>query len=179
MVTSVLIFVGLLLGIAMLFPAKKKTYNLETPSFTAQNSTSLYFKNVRSFYYGVEELPEAGFNVYRFGESNSADKGVYLNFIIAHNWRGGEVYIATEPSEALIAMGEIDIRIGNKIVRFEKSTMNNEEQYRFAAAVFLALIEGKTVTLANTNTSIFGSLANQDANLTVLKDYFKWLYKYR
>lgn len=179
LVSVVLVGVGLLLGLAMLFPAKKKTYDVEIASFEAQNNTSIYFKNVRAFYYGLEDLPDAGLSVYRFGETTKSDTGIYLNFIIVHNWRASEVYIATEPSKAMLALGETDIAVGDKTLRFEKSSMNNEAQYHFAASIFMALLENKAVTLANTNKSIFGNLGNEDANFTVLKDYFKWLYKYR
>lgn len=177
--TLVVIFVSAVLLLALLFPAKKQVYNLSERSFSAQNSTTLYFKNTRAFYYWGQDLPEAGFTVYRFGKCLRSDSLAYLNFIIVHNWRADEVYIATEPSKNMLNSGPTKIRIGDNIFHFEKETMNNEAQYDFAAAIFKALLADEAITFVQTGENLFGTAANQDANLTVLEDYFKWIYKYR
>ena len=175
----IFIVVGAILGLAMLFPAEKKIYNLENISFDAQQSTTLFFKNTRAFYYGLEEMPEAGFNIYRYSKTIKSDNGLFLNFIIVHNWRANEVYIVTEPSSALLAIGQVEMNIGDSIFLFDKNAMNNNAQYEFAANIFLALLNNEPIKFAETNTSIWGTEENQSANLTVLKDYFRWIYKYR
>jgi hypothetical protein len=175
----VFILVAIALALAFLFPAERKAYNLENTSFDAQQSTTLFFKNTRAFYYGLEEMPEAGFDVYRYGKTTQADTGIFLNFIIVHNWRTNEVYIVTEPSTAFLNLCPVTITFGDSTFLFDKSVMNNNAQFEFAAKVFLALLENVPVKLKERNTAIFGSDENQSANLTVLKDYFRWVYKYR
>lgn len=173
------IFVALVVGLSFLFPAEKKLHNLRERSFGALQSTTLFFKNTRAFYYGAEELPEAAFTIYRYGETTQTDTGVYLNFIIVHNWRADEVYIATEPSKAFLALGEQRIFIGDTSYLFNKTAMNNEAQYDFAALVFEALLAEKPITYGSARRNIFGTADNLDANFTVLEDYFRWVYKYR
>ena len=48
--TGVLIFIGLILVLAIAFPAEKKVYDLDEVSFETKQSTTLYFKNTRAFY---------------------------------------------------------------------------------------------------------------------------------
>ena len=175
----VVIFVSAVLLLAFLFPARKKVYDLEKRTFSTQKSTTLYFKNTRAFYYWGQEMPEAGLTVYRYGKCLHSDSLAYLNFIIVHNWRADEVYIATEPSKALLDAGPVTIRIGDALFPFHKETMNNEVQYDLAAAIFNALLSDKPIILEQTGENLFGTAANQEANLTVLEDYFKWIYKYR
>ena len=177
--TIVVIFISIVLLLAFLFPAKKKIYDLENRSFAAQQSTTLFFKNTRAFYYWGQDMPEAGFTVYRYGKCLQADSLAYLNFMIVHNWRADEVYIATEPSQALLDLGPVEITAGDTQLVFEKNKMNNEDQYDFAAAIFTALLEKEPVLIRNTEQTLFGTAVNGDANLTVLEDYFKWVYKYR
>ena len=179
LISAVLVFVVGLLLLAFLFPSKKEVYNIEQHSFAAMQSTTLYFKNTRAFYYGLTEMDEAGFNVYRFGKTLKTDTSAYLNFILVHNWRADEVYVATEPSPEFLAMGPVDVLLGDTTFTFNKAAMNNEAQYDFAAVVFLALLKQKEVRFSDSNKNIFGNTANQDANFTVLEDYFKWVYKYR
>lgn len=175
----VLLFVCAILLLAFLFPAQKKIYNLHQCSFNTQQSTTLFFKNTRAFYYAASDLLEAGFTVYRYGKCTRVDTGIYLNFILVHNWRANQVYIATEPSRTLLAHGPIEILVGDSTVKFDKSRMNNEDQYQFAALVFEALLGKKPISLAKNGKNIFGNAANAKANQTVLEDYFRWVYKYR
>ena len=175
---GVLIFIGLILVISLAFPAEKKVYDLSERSFATKKSTTLYFKNTRAFYYAQAEMPEAGFDVYRYSKCLKADTGAYLNFILVHNWRADEVYIITEPSKTLLAKGMVQVTVGDTTLNYNKTAMNNEQQYDFAAQVFLALLENKPVLIEG-KKRLFGSLDNQDANLTVLEDYFRWVYKYR
>jgi hypothetical protein len=177
--TGVLIFIGLVLIIALAFPAKKQAYDLDVLSFSSKSSTTLYFKNTRAFYYALEEMPEAGFDVFRFGKTNRRDTGTFRNFILVHNWRADEVYIVTEPTTALRGLGPVLINVGDTTLLFDKTAMNNELQYAFAAKVFEVLLQKKPVTLKETGKNLFGDAENQDANLTVLEDYFRWIYKYR
>jgi len=172
-------FIIIVVVLAFLFAGEKKLHNLHQRSFTAQRSTTLFFKNTRAFYYGVEELPEAKMNVYRFGETTKSDTGIYLNFILVHNWITDEVFVITEPSAALLALGEVAIQIGDSTHMFNKTTMNNEAQYDFAARVFVALLADKPVTLVAQKQNLFGTADNQSANQKVLEDYFRWVYKYR
>lgn len=174
---GVLIFIGFILVIAVAFPAKKKVYNLDEISFETKQSTTLYFKNTRAFYYAMAENQEAGFEVYRYGKCLKIDTMAYLNFILIHNWRVDEAYIFTEPSKKLLEKGPVEVAIGDSIWVFDKTTMNNEAQYSFAAASFKALLAEKPITIGSQN--LFGTIENQKANLTVLEDYFKWVYKYR
>jgi hypothetical protein len=176
---GVLIFIGFILLIAVAFPAKKKIYDLNDVSFEAKQSTTLYFKNTRAFYYAMAENQEAGFDVYRYGKCLKDDSVAYLNFILIHNWRGDEAYVFTEPSKALLEKGPIQVTVGDTTWIYDKTTMNNEAQYQFAAATFTALMAEKPVQINNDQTNLFGTKENQKANLTVLEDYFKWVYKYR
>jgi hypothetical protein len=177
--TAVLVFIACILLIAVAFPAEKKVYNLNDVSFATKQSTTLYFKNTRAFYYAMAENQEAGFDVYRYGKCTKDDSVAYLNFILIHNWRGDEVYVFTEPSQALLNKGPVEVTVGDSVWKYDKTTMNSEDQYHFAAAVFTALMAEKPITMGNEQRNLFGTADNQKANFTVLEDYFKWVYKYR
>jgi hypothetical protein len=173
------VFVVFVVVLSFLLPPAKRLHNLHERSFDALQSTTLFFTNTRAFYYDAEEMPEAGINIYRFGETLKTDTGAYLNFSLVHNWRTSQVYVITEPSADFLNLGEQTVWVGDTSFTFNKTAMNYEAQYDFAAYVYEALLAKKTVTYGAKKQNLFGTNNNQAANLTVLEDYFRWVYKYR
>ena len=173
------VFVLLIVVLSFLLPPANKLHNLHEPSFDALQSTTLFFTNTRAFFYDVEEMPEAGINIYRFSETSKTDTTAYLNFSLVHNWRTSQVYVITEPSTDFLKLGEQTVWVGDTSFAFNKSDMNYEAQYDFAAYVFEALLADKPVTFGMQKQNLFGNSENEAANFTVLEDYFRWVYKYR
>ena len=64
-----------------IFGPKAKQINLQEIAFTSTNSSELYFKNMRSYFYDKEEREDARFMLYRIGSRNDA-----LSFILVNNW---------------------------------------------------------------------------------------------
>lgn len=174
-----IVFVVLIVVLSFLLPPAKRLHNLHERSFDALQSTTLFFTNTRAFYYDAEEMPEAGVNIYRLSETWQTDTAAYLNFSLVYNWRTSQVYVNTEPSADFLLLGEQTVWVGDTTFTFNKSDMNYEAQYDFAAHVFAALLAKKQITFGVEKRNIFGSNENEAANFTVLEDYFRWVYKYR
>lgn len=174
-----IVFVVLVVVLSFLLPPAKRLHNLHEPSFDALQSTTLFFTNTRAFYYDIEEMPEAGINIYRFSETLKIDTGAYLNFSLVHNWRTSQVYVITEPSADFLKLGEQRVWVGDTSFSFNKSDMNYVAQYDFAAYVFEALLAEKPISFGAEQRNLFDNTENEAANFRVLEDYFRWIYKYR
>jgi hypothetical protein len=87
-----LMILGLLLfGI---FGPKGRVISIEDVSFKTNQSSELYFKNMRSYFYDIEEHEESGYLMYRLGSRDIHSNK--LSFVILRNWKMGESYILIE-----------------------------------------------------------------------------------
>ena len=175
---GLLLFIGAILLLAFLFPYQPKAKNLNELTFDTQSNSELFFTNTRAFYYDLEDMSEAGFKVYHFGNLLAADTVAYINFYIVHNWRQSEAYIMIEPSALLAAKDSFSIQTKDTAIGISLSQMNNANHYRVGAIIFQSLLDKSPVFLNNTNQNIFGTANNEQQNFKVLKDYFKLIGKY-
>ncbi|MDA9072160.1 hypothetical protein N9J85_00560 [bacterium] len=154
-----------------IFGPKAKQINLQEIAFTSTNSSELYFKNMRSYFYDKEEREDARFMLYRIGSRNDA-----LSFILVNNWLMDESYIIVESKYDNFSV-EWHYENETGIVKLDGE--NNRAHYVFAAELFEQLDRKADLWLLNSATKIPFSEEEKASLLTTLKDYFKLVGKLR
>ncbi len=177
------IFILGLLGLSFAFGPTAKRLNLHEVKFSTTSSSLLYFKNIRSYYYDIDESRKP-FVLYRLKERNKDTSIISPGFTIISNPLNDEayVYIENEGRHKQYALNTVFItEADSDTLLYENiSKMNNEEQFEMAASIYLTLIneadiygtgrEGKPAKL------FADDLSRRNAEI-VLEDYFKLVNK--
>lgn len=169
-----LYFVGAALLFVILFSAfgpKGKQINLQEIAFTSTNSSELYFKNIRSYFYDKEEREDARFMLYRIG-SRTED----LSFVLVNNWLMDESYIIVESKHDNFS---VEWRYKNETGIVKLDGENNRAHYIFAAELFEQLDRKADLWLLNDATKSPFTEEEKASLRTTLKDYFKLVGKLR
>ena len=77
--------------------------------FSTDESSKLFFKNVRRSYYDVTILEAAKLETYRFKKRVVSEEQPIINLAIVNNWRYDEAYVLLEPN-AVLNQDELKIR---------------------------------------------------------------------
>lgn len=128
----VLLLLLTLLGLFACNPSKNKGIDSADLSFQTDESSKLFFKNVRQLYYDKEMLEAAKLEVFRLKKREQSDKMPVINLSIVNNWRYDEAYVLLEPNaaagdvtqlrvrwESSEDSGEINFERGNKVKHLE------------------------------------------------------------
>lgn len=139
------LFLLLLLSIFSCNPVKNKKVDQATISFQTDDSSKLFFKNVRKNYYNLEILDEAKLEIYRFKDRVLDEKTPILNLSIVNNWRYDEAYILLEPNSAIGSL--VDLRIEwrdseNNHGELNFEGRNKTDQLLFAAKIYEQIQNG-------------------------------------
>ena len=105
--------------------------------FSTDESSKLFFKNVRKSYYDLTVLEEAKLETYRFKKRVVEDDEPILNLAIVNNWRFDEAYVLLEPN-VLLKMDDLKIRWSEEtgIQELVFANTNKESHLTFADKVF-------------------------------------------
>jgi hypothetical protein len=88
---------------------QSNTIDADLPVYDTTDGSELFFKNVRSPYYQLEELPEAGIRIFRHRDGAMADSSNTLNVALVMNWRMDKAYMLLEPTGQLRDQDTVDI----------------------------------------------------------------------
>ena len=174
----------IVLGVVVLFVTlyavlgpQGKNINLKEINFKTTESSELYFKNIRSYFYDKENRDDAQFILYRL-DSRTLDTTLNkLNFILVSNWLLDECYIIAASNQTTIKIAWENKKDSGKIFLTE---MDSEANYIFAALLFEKLSEKATLSIVADNNEQIPFTEKEKVSLkTSLKDYFKLVGKLR
>lgn len=181
---AIVFFVGVFL-LAVLWPyeAKLVHWDLE-PDFNVLESDEIYFNNTRSLFYRIEEsdsLKKQGFRIHRFTKQYKDTLFPILNFTIVNHWRNDRAYILGEPIARAYWEDTITLSIADTTFDIFLNSMDFEEHYQLAATLFRYQLayERPYIIENNDSLSLYGTRENENANLTVLKDYFRLVGRFQ
>jgi len=166
----------LLLILYAVFGPSTKKISLEEVSFKTTQSSELYFKNIRSYFYNKEEHKESGFHLYSL--KSLEENGSPLSFVILQNWMMSEAYIMLETGST----DELTTPFTIEIEEEQQLVLNAEDsyaQYVFAAQVFTALENDMDLRLKQKDVVIYISERDKKALHKSLGDYFRLVGKIR
>lgn len=170
----------LTVGLSIVFSDGKKI-NLTEVRMSTTQSSKLYFKNIRSFFYDKEHRKDAQFDLYRIDTREKVSHKNKLNFVLVDNWLQGECYIIAES-------GIVDTNIDTLSIQWileedtgllqlgNKDSFNN---YIFAAQLFELLEQKAALTLLTSSDSLSFLEAEKKLLKKTLSDYFKLVGKLR
>jgi len=119
-----------------------------TPRYETTDASELFFKNVRSPYYDLEENEAAGMRIYRFNERMQDLSKPILHVLLAHRWKQDEVFVMVEPAGLWTDSDKIIVNYKNNENgdhgQLEYLPGNVDAQYRFAALLYLQITAGST-----------------------------------
>lgn len=171
-------FVIMLVLMAISAPEETRL-NKTGVSFRTAESAELYFKNMRSFFYNIEEDKQSGFTLYRIKSRNQDTIYPSLSYALVNNWRQDETYILTEPNPALNDLEDIHLKI-----QFEDGTTyldsfylaDSFRHYLIAEQVFEAVQQENSsfhLIYRDEKVEIWPSEDERKSIRRTLKDYFK------
>ena len=159
-------------------PDKNTKVDQTSISFTTNDATKLFFKNVRQSYYDVEAMEAAKMEIYRIKKRSENQGRPIIQLAIVNNWRFDEAYLLLEPNNLLNLpgltvkwsnaesgkSGEIAFENGNKetIVRFADQLYDQIQQ----GSNFTTPVNGKDVPL-------LGVSEDREAFRVTMVDYYR------
>ena len=150
--------------------------NLNEINFKTTESSEIYFRNLRAYFYDKEERQDANYLLYRINSREIDSTKNKLNFVLVNNWLIDESYII---AEGLNKEGLISCKADNADVKIQLAAADNEANYIFAAQLFETLSKKIPIYLINGTDTIAFTQAEQVSLKTTLKDYFKLVGKVR
>ncbi|NVK84707.1 MAG: hypothetical protein HWE21_10325 [Cytophagia bacterium] len=164
-------------------PVKDKKVDQTTISFKTDESSKLFFKNVRRSYYDVEVMDEAKLEIYRLEKRVKESDKPILNISIVNNWRYDEAYILLEPNSAAGPLTELQILWENENGSSGEILLeggNKKNQLDFAAKVYEQIQIGSQFYLRQNNQKIqlLDDSKSREAFRVTMFDYFRLTLAY-
>lgn len=164
---------------AIFQPAKK--INLQAIDFTTTQSSELYFKNMRSYFYDKTDHDAANFKIYRIGSREKDSTKNKLSFMLLSNWLQSECYVMAES-------GLVDLKEEGLKLSYEHpdssgtlllSNLDSYGHYVFAAKLHEQLDKNAALYLKHSTNWIEFSESEKKSLKKTLSDYFKLVGKLR
>lgn len=160
-------------------PNKNTRVNPESLTFQTTDSSKLFFKNVRSNYYDLEELSEAQLEVYRFKKRLKQEDVPVIQLALVNNWRYDEAYVLLEPNMAAGLLNDLHLRWSynenEKQGELRFNGGNKKAHLLFASEVYDYLLSDCTFELKKGEewVPIFSTAKEKEAFRITLFDYYR------
>ena len=159
-------------------PDKKKKVDQTTISFTTNDASKLFFKNVRQSYYDLEEMEAAKMEIYRLKKRSESQERPVINIAIVNNWRYDEAYLVLEPNGRL-NLAALKITWKNSetgesgSISFENG--NKESIVHFADQIYDHIQDGSqfTAIINDGEESILELAEDREAFRITMVDYYR------
>jgi len=126
-------------------PDRKKKVDPEKGRYGTLDSSELFFKNMRQYYYDLTPMREAGLEIYRLQDRVADTIKPILNLNIIFNWRTDEAFIYLEPNRYFIDSTQFTIHwqdtITNEIGEYTFIKGNRDSHYTFAAKIYNSILD--------------------------------------
>ena len=146
-------------------------------NFSTDESSKLYFKNVRRAYYDITVLEEAKLETYRLKKRVQSDDKPVLNLAIVNNWRFDEAYVLLEPNNQFSGMGNIRVRWKTEGIYNEVAFANTNKESHVSFADKVYAIVDKDISLetwiGNEWIPFLNDASAKEAFRTTMYDYYR------
>lgn len=168
----VLLFVASLLLLTFLFPHKPVLKNWSEFSFSTSSQSRIYFHNIRSFWYLLEEENGQGIRIHRYKKWSQNTCGIYP--MIVEQWKTDEASIYFEFKTASDTCDALHhIVLGHDTMEIKLSHLNREQFARIGYDWLTCIRDSKPyVFITDAGETIQPSPEEVNYTQTVLRDYF-------
>jgi hypothetical protein len=153
-----------------------KKINLKEIEFSTTNSSELYFKNIRSYFYDKEENADAKFVLYRINSREKDSSKLKLNFLLVNNWSMNECYLIAESNKE---NPSLKWKLEEEVGSIELEGENNRAHFIFGAELFEQLDRSADLWWIDSGAEKVLTEEEKSSLKTSLKDYFKLVGKLR
>ncbi len=158
-----------------IFGPKAKEIDITDISFSTTSSSQLYFKNIRAYFYDIEERTDASYNLYRLKARKKSDS-LPVQAVIIQNWRFDESYVLFENNKNKpLEKFQFTAILGDSTQQIKCDKYSTQTHYFTAAKLYFYL--------SNEDSLLFNGapldVQSKTALKTSLKDYFKLVGKLR
>ncbi|HEY9117151.1 MAG TPA: hypothetical protein VIN11_04950 [Roseivirga sp.] len=159
-------------------PSKNEEIDQTGMSFQTDDSSKLYFKNVRQNYYDVETMEEAKLEVYRLKKRSTQEEEPIINLSIVNNWRYDEAYILLEPNQKAGSLNQLRLSFSNKDGEFGQIIFdggNKQQHLEFASKIYEQLLkEAQFKLILDTDKlDILNDTKSREAFRITMFDYYR------
>lgn len=146
--------------------------------FKTDDSSRLFFKNLRQSYYDLEKMEEAKLEIYRLKKRVVDTDQPVINLAIVNNWRYDEAYILLEPNSLIPNSNKISIHWINENgsegeILFAGG--NKKDLLNFAGAIYEQIQAGSTfqILLEGKKVDILIDTKSREAFRVTMFDYYR------
>lgn len=175
---------GLMVVVLAFTMPESRPIDLEEVSFQTTESSELYFKNVRSYFYEIWDDPKSGFVHYRIKSRNKDSLKPTINFLLLNNWRFDEAYIMAEGNDALSTLEGLTLSIATSedSSSYTFDNFTNYEHWMLSGRIYMALRDDRSrfwLSGPKSNASgrealeVFTEGEDRKSLKKTLRDYFK------
>lgn len=176
LILKILIFISTI-GLFGCIPDKDRVLDSENLRTKTSDPSVLFFKNVRSPFYSLEENKEAGVNIYRLTDELESQRPNDIGFSIIHSWKTDNAYIFVEPKGVYDSLSLLEIKAmqndsSHSLIKYSEG--NAVEQALFASKIYNEMISGSSFELLHENESVelWNKPKRKEAIRILLYDYF-------
>ena len=167
-----------ILLIATLSCSINKEKEAETfASFSTDDASKLYFKNIRSSYYDVTELEAAKLETYRFKKRVLEGNEPIINLAIVNNWRYDEAYVLLEPNNNFSGLGDLKVRWSQDGIMYEEvfANTNKDSHVAFADIIYQNISKEREMEVWNGNEWLLflNSSQSKETFRVTMVDYYR------
>lgn len=164
---------------AIFQPAKR--INLQDLDFTTTQSSELYFKNMRSYFYDKTVHEAANFKIYRIGSREKDSTKNKLSFMLLSNWLQSECYVMAE--SGLVDFKKKALKLSYEHPDSSGTLLLSDgasySHYVFAAKLYEQLNKNASLHLKHSKNWIEFTEGEKKSLKKTLNDYFKLIGKLR
>ncbi len=158
-------------------PDKKTKVDQGEITFSTDDSSELFFKNVRQIYYELEIMEAAKLRIFRHKQRDQSPNQPVINLAIVDNWRFDEAYVLLEPNAMLSGQSELIVKwendTGDGEVRYSRG--NKSDQVAFADKIYDCIQQGCRfgIQIDDTWIPFLDSDKSREAFRVTMFDYYR------
>lgn len=171
----------LFLLIYALFGPKGKPIDWGKVDYEMSNSSRLYFKNMRSYFYDLESFQEDSYLLYRIKSRKKEDVKIKMSFVLIQNLLQDAAFIRLESEVVDLDQENILVSWQNnqEVGELALTSFSNEAHYQFSAQLYNLLVFNSRLWLQLNSGRIELSEKEKKSLRKSLNDYFKLVGKLR
>lgn len=163
-------------------PDKNAKIDLSQLDFKTDDSSKLFFKNIRQPFYEKEEMEAAKLETFRLKKRERSDDFPVINIAIVNNWRYDEAYILLEPNVAAGPTGQLKVKWKKEgqegEIIFEGG--NKMKHLQFASMIYTRILEQCEfqIYLSNKWENLFNTEKTREAFRITMFDYYRLIRQF-
>lgn len=162
-----LLFLLIILALIVLFPPEARKVRCEETVFAGRASNSIYFHNVRSFYYRFSEKPQEGMNQFIFKKSiEDPIQFLLVEFPLNEEWHIRPFTADSNLTSAVFFTTEYCL---------QTDTARSEDYWLLAKAIYSDVLDGLPIRIQSGSKEFAAMVTEEERQRakTVLFDYFR------